>query len=98
MHCEKQSFWLLLSALIICSVTGRSSGPPLSPNADFDLVCNALTPSPTAHGSPSAGDGGYRLEISPPMTPATNGFTYSPNTVYTGMTVVSSVWIVGVRE
>ena len=77
---------LLLLALTACSVTGFPSGPPVTPDANFDLVCNALAPSPSAHGNPSAGDGGYRLEISPPMAPATNGFTYSPNIVYTGKT------------
>ena len=80
----KGPLWLLMVALAVCNVHSFPSGPPLASN--FDNVCNALRPNPASpHGSSTAGDGGYSLEISPPMTPAANanGFTYQIDTTYT---------------
>ncbi len=80
---------LLLAFFVTCcslhAVTGLPSGPPISSNANEALVCQQMTPSPSpgAHGAPQSGDGGYRLEISPTMATATNGFTYVTDTVYT---------------
>ena len=78
---------LLLAFFVTCcslhAVTGMSSGPPLSPSANEALVCQQMTPNRNNHGDPQSGDGGYRLEISPTMATATNGFTYETDTVYT---------------
>ena len=78
---------LLLAFFVTCcslhAVTGMSSGPPLTPIPNEALVCQQMTPNPGPHAAPQSGDGGYRLEISPPMATATNGFTYENNTVYT---------------
>ncbi len=81
----KGPLWLLMIALAVCNVYSFPGGPPLN-GVNCDNVCNALRPNPASpHGSGTPGNGGYRLEISPPMTPwpATNGFTYQVNTTYT---------------
>ncbi len=74
-------------ALAVCNVCSLPGGPPIANNpVNLDNVCNALRPNPASpHGSNTAGDGGYSLEISPPMTPAANanGFTYQIDTTYT---------------
>ncbi len=76
---------LLIACLAVCAalnrVDGFSSGPPVRSNEA--LVCQQMTPNPNNHGAPQSGDGGYRLEISPPMATATNGFTYQARTAYT---------------
>lgn len=77
----KKVIVLVVCLAILSGVMGNSMGPPA---ASFsDLVCNQLTPSPQAHGTPTPGDGGYQLEISPPMTETTDGFSYVPDTAYT---------------
>ncbi len=82
---EMTGYKLLIACMAVCSalhgVTGFTGGPPASTQPA--LVCQQMTPSPGAHGSPQDGDGGYRLEISPPMATATNGFTYETGTAYT---------------
>ncbi len=78
----KGPLWLLMVALAVCNVYSLPGGPPLGVN--FDNVCNALRPNPSSsHGSGTPGNGGYRLQMSPSMTPATNGFTYQVDTNYT---------------
>ncbi len=78
---------LLLAFFVACyglhAVTGRSSGPPLTPATNADLVCREMTPNPTPHGQPQSGNGGYALEILPEMATVPDGFTYEINTVYT---------------
>ncbi len=78
---------LLLAFFVTCcslhAVTGMSSGPPIDTPANEALVCQQMTPNSNNHGDPQSGDGGYRLEISPTMATATNGFTYETDTVYT---------------
>ncbi len=75
---------LLIAYLAVCAalnrVDGYSTGPPAT-----TTVCQQMAPSslPTNHGDPQSGDGGYRLQISPPMATATNGFTYETGTAYT---------------
>lgn len=77
--------WLLLVALStnLDNAVGRSAGPPLSPQSDFDLVCNQMTPNPGSHGGPTDGNGGYFLDINPPMAEVTDGFTYVGDQRYT---------------
>ncbi len=80
--CER-SLWLLIVALV-GTVSSLPSGPPLSPEANRDNVCNALRPNPgSSHGAGTGGSGGYSLEIAPPMNLTASGFTYEPNTTYT---------------
>ncbi len=76
---------LLISCLAVCvaatGVAGFSGGPPASSNPD--LVCREMAPNPQFHGDPqTTGNGGYVLDISPPMNVLANGFTYVPNTEY----------------
>ena len=79
--------WLLLVAEFLSTtlneVHGLSTGPPASTN--FDLVCNQMAPNPSPgiHGSPSSGNGGYFIDISPPMSEVADGFTYVGGQVYT---------------
>ena len=77
-------FWFSIAACASVCVA-RSSGPDISTIANRDNVCNAMRPHPTlsGHGTGTAGDGDYRLEINPPMTEATDGFSYTADTAYT---------------
>jgi len=76
------SVFLLLFIATVCVC--RPEGPPLNPEANFDYVCNALAPNPLSiHGTPNPGDGGYMLNITPPLNETANGFTYINGTVYT---------------
>ena len=79
------TFWLLLVAVStnLNYVAGFSSGPPLAPASNFDLVCNRMTPNPNNHGAPMGGNGGYFIDISPSMSEVTNGFTYVGGQTYT---------------
>lgn len=74
---------LLAMAAILGGVKGFSSGPPVS--IYFDLVCNRMTPNPSIsfHGPPDTGNGGYLLEIDPPMGVITRGFAYTGGQQYT---------------
>ena len=86
MNLDKISFWVGLAACVSVCVA-RSSGPDTSTTSNQDNVCNALRPNPdpasSPHGAGTAGDGDYRLDIYPPMTEATDGFSYSAYTIYT---------------
>lgn len=66
--------------VLVTKTSGRSSGPPVKDY--FSLVCEQMTPSPTAHGAPRPGDGGYRISIDPPMEKTPDGFIYSPGKPY----------------
>lgn len=51
----------MLTKFVVCllatcgMVQGMSSGPP----DNADIVCNDITPDPSPHGSPTAGNGGF---------------------------------------
>ena len=79
------TIWLLLFTVSTThlGVDGRSNGPPLSPASNFDLVCDQMTPNPISHGSPTSGNGGYFIDISPAMSEVAGGFTYVGGQVYT---------------
>ena len=79
------TIWLLLFTVSTTHlrVVGRSSGPPAGEPANFDLVCNKMTPNPSFHSGPTSGNGGYFIDISPPMSEAAGGFTYVGGQVYT---------------
>ena len=80
------SLFLLALSTTLHEVEGRSSGPPAGESANFDLVCNRMTPNinPSFHGAPqTSGNGGYFIDISPPMSEVASGFTYVGGQVYT---------------
>ena len=86
------SWVVVLSTLAVCAsvCVAFSGGPPVSPD-----VCNAMRPNPTTspHGTVTAGDGDYRLDINPPMTEATDGFSFTADTPYTSKYSYSTVHV-----
>ena len=88
---DRTSFWVVLAACVSVCVA-RSSGPGISTPSNHDNVCNAMRPNPdptsSPHGAGTTGDGDYRLDIAPLMRKATDGFRYSPNTIYISMYII----------